>query len=188
MNKKQIHLQKMIEVLGSRYFELTDSPDEHWSPLSSWKGCDLKFVYQVSDKGRLKNNRGELVPGNIDPHGYHSVVLRYADPTIGKNSFIHSLVITAFVGLPPGEMLSPTVQHIDHNPLNNCIDNLEWMELADNCRDAQAIKIRIVDKGEEHIFESKEIASTDYCNKASGYINDCMKLSIPVVNKFSEGK
>lgn len=176
------HINKMISILGHRYFDPFDLEDEIWLPISMWKGFNLRQLYYVSNKGRIKNSENAVVPGSIDPQGYHCVQLQYRDLDNGRHSFVHSLVVNAFTGPPPETMISPTVQHKDHNKLNNSIQNLEWMEMSDNCRDAQAIKVRIIDRECDHLFSSKEEASIIYCKKAGGYINDCMSLSIPVTN------
>ena len=149
----------MHAALGSDYFSLADLPNESWLPLSRWKGHDLKQVYQVSNKGRFKKEDGQIIPGSIDPCGYHVIHLQFADPNVTKNTFAHSLVLTVFRGGPPPSMAVPTVQHIDHSKINNCIDNLEWMEMVSNSRDAQAMKVKIQDNGITYLFDSKEDAS-----------------------------
>ena len=177
---------KMTKVLGDRYFQCEDIEGETWKPLSSWKQSSLRQVYYVSDKGRVKDNEGNILIGSIDDDGYHVVQLQYSDRSTVKHSFVHRLVLPVFLGEPPLTMDHPTVQHKDHNPLNNCLDNLEWMSRSDNCRDAQAIGIKIIDRQVEHIFESKVKASSCYCGKSGGYINDCMKLGIPITNKSGQ--
>ena len=182
---KTAHLDKMFRILGTSYFSSDDLPEEHWLPFSEWKGCALKQVYKVSDKGRIRNQESKPVPGSIDPHGYHTVTLQYVDSSAAKNSFVHSIVLYTFEGKPPEYMGKPTVQHKDHNPLNNSLENLEWMEMSDNSRDgAHNTLIQFIDNVGTHSFRSKEEASVKYCNKASGYIDDCMKLRIPVVDEL----
>lgn len=44
---------------------------------------------------------------------------------------IHRLVATAFIENPEGKK---TVNHKDNNPLNNYVDNLEWMTNKENCQ------------------------------------------------------
>lgn len=48
-----------------------------------------------------------------------------------KEWLVARVVATTFLGVPPEGF---TVNHIDGNRLNNHIDNLEWLSLADNIR------------------------------------------------------
>lgn len=104
---------------------------ENWKDIENYKG-----LYQVSDCGRVKslerdvyNPRGTvirhmeekiLVPC-IDNHGYARVNL-YLNGKM-KTIQTHRLVALAFIPNPENK---PMINHKDENPLNNCVDNLEW--------------------------------------------------------------
>ena len=45
---------------------------------------------------------------------------------------VAKLVLTAFVGTPPDNMVDPTVDHIDHCSINNYYRNLRWLERSVN--------------------------------------------------------
>lgn len=51
-----------------------------------------------------------------------------------KNYAVHRLVLLAFKGRPPSE--SHVARHLDGNPLNNKIENLEWGTPLENYADA----------------------------------------------------
>lgn len=69
----------------------------------------------------------------VDKDGYERVSLASQSGTPRTyTKGIHTLVISTFKGNPPPTMKDPTVNHIDGNTLNNNIDNLEWIERADN--------------------------------------------------------
>lgn len=104
---------------------------ETWKDIEGYEG-----LYQVSDRGRVKSlprkdGRGCPVKERyLKPHtnkrGRKSVIL--SKNGITKKYFVHRLVAGAFLG--PSEL---TVNHIDENPSNNCVENLEYMTVKENC-------------------------------------------------------
>ena len=85
--------------------------------------------YEVSSKGYIRGglrNKSELKAGTDDGRGYLRVSLK----VIRNKPFrMHRLVAMAFLDNP--ENLE-TVDHIDGNTKNNCVCNLQWMNLRDN--------------------------------------------------------
>jgi hypothetical protein len=55
--------------------------------------------------------------------GYPCVAL--SKNAVKKHICVHTLVATTFIGRPISSNLQ--VNHIDSNPLNNCVSNLEWV-------------------------------------------------------------
>lgn len=109
---------------------------EYWKPVVGYEG-----LYEVSDLGRVKSlerwtrcNRGKrkiteaiLAPVS-DKNGYRIVSLG------AKLHKVHRLVMLAFGGaVPPW---SSMVNHIDKNPSNNALSNLEWSNNSHNKRHA----------------------------------------------------
>ena len=92
-----------------------------------WKTIENYDNYQVSNFGRVKSLKGKekiLKPSN-DKDGYQVIGI-YKN---GKQKLfkIHRLVANAFIDNPNN---LPQVNHIDENPSNNHVDNLEWC----NCK------------------------------------------------------
>lgn len=70
---------------------------------------------------------------SVDKYGYLYVHIG------GKNRKVHRLVMDAFVG--PSDL---TVNHKDENKANNCLDNLEYLSVADNLRYGTGMNRRMV--------------------------------------------
>lgn len=91
-----------------------------WKPIVGFPN------YSVSRKGEVVNNRtGRMLKSSINHNGYKSLSLG------AGNSFrVHRLVLSTFSPIDGWEEL--TVNHIDGDKLNNCLNNLEWLTLEDN--------------------------------------------------------
>lgn len=104
--------------------------------LEIWKQIKDYPNYEVSNLGRVKSieryaeNNGGLqhlsekilkIESNIYRRGYCQVHLSKDGKVSTKK--VHRLVAEAFI---PNPNNLPQVNHKDTNPLNNCVDNLEW--------------------------------------------------------------
>lgn len=100
--------------------------------MEQWKQIKDYPHLLISSKGRvwtLTYNR-ELKT-HLTNRGYKRVNLS-KDKAV-KRVHVHRLVAEAFIPNPNGY---DTVDHIDGNKLNNCVDNLQWISRADNIRKA----------------------------------------------------
>lgn len=73
--------------------------------------------YQVSNKGRVKNEKNCILRQEL-VNGHYSLRLRK------KHWRVSIMVCTLFIGPKPSP--THTVDHIDRNPLNNNAENLRW--------------------------------------------------------------
>lgn len=99
---------------------------EVWKDISGYDG-----VYQVSSFGRVKSfkcNRERILKTNTNTI-YFRIGLRKNNVTISKN--IHQLVAIEFLNHKP-DGHKTIVDHIDNNPLNNRIDNLQLISHRNN--------------------------------------------------------
>ena len=83
--------------------------------------------YEVSTQGRVRSlnfkRTGEIKI--MKPHMKKSGYLYINLHKNGKSKYfqVHRLVATMFIPNPDNK---PTVNHIDEDKTNNCVDNLEW--------------------------------------------------------------
>ena len=104
---------------------------EIWKDIPGYEG-----LYQVSNIGRVKSLgrmvkhssggyrtvRERILKPNVDNHGYLQVGLSKNCKI--KTIKIHQLVAIGFLNHKPSGY-NIVVDHIDNNPLNNCVNNLQ---------------------------------------------------------------
>lgn len=106
--------------------------NEQWRSIPGWEG-----QYDVSDRGRVRSWKNYSTPAprilraGVSGDGYLTVRLsRSGDaPTF----HLHRLVLLAFVGPLPDEAVT---RHLDGDPTNNRLDNLQYGTPGENIRDA----------------------------------------------------
>lgn len=115
---------------------------EEWKDVAGYEG-----LYQVSNTGKVRSvdritvcKDGRLLP-NKGRELYFTVskfdekrhLPRYSVQLWKNNKAklfpVHRLVAIAFIPNPEGK---PTVNHINGNPMNNNVDNLEWATYSEN--------------------------------------------------------
>ena len=97
---------------------------EIWLPVKDYEG-----LYEVSSLGRVKSlqpwrgSTERVLKPATDTYGYLKVNL-YKDGKM-KTHFVHRLVAQTFI---PNLLKLPEINHLDENPLNNRVENLEWCD------------------------------------------------------------
>jgi alpha-N-acetylglucosamine transferase len=106
-----------------------------------WKDIpDYEGLYQISNLGRVKSldritrngngnftKKGRILKNIINNKGYYYVHLKKEGSN--KKIYVHRLVAQAFI---PNKNNKEEVNHIDCNPANNKVDNLEWVTHKEN--------------------------------------------------------
>jgi len=87
-----------------------------------WKTIDNFSNYEISSNGSLRNKIKEFILKPRISSGYLVILLKN-DNGYRKSMRIHRLVALTFI---PNEENKQTVNHKDHNKLNNNLSNLEW--------------------------------------------------------------
>lgn len=94
--------------------------------------------YAFTADGRaLSFKRGSLRP--MSP-GKADGIYRCVPLTLNKRSkshLLHRLIARAFIPNPDGK---PQVNHLDRDPSNNAVDNLEWVTASENRRHADRLR------------------------------------------------
>ena len=112
-----------------------NSLNETWKAVKGYEG-----LYEVSDHGRVRSLGRDMVrrdgyryvmPQRILRHwltrGYPTVSLS-RDGKV-KKLYVHRLVASAFLPMIRGKR---EVNHLDVNPQNNLLSNLEWVTPSEN--------------------------------------------------------
>jgi hypothetical protein len=95
---------------------------EIWKNITGYEG-----LYKISSYGRVMGKHKEDLKGWYVNGNYVKVRL-YKD-RVAKDFYVHRLVAKHFLIEIPNKNL---VNHIDHNPMNNNVTNLEWCTQKEN--------------------------------------------------------
>ena len=114
----------MTDRLASRLAEAAKKYGSEWRIIPGYEGYavsrDGRIVSFLQLKLRLKRTR-------FNCQGYDSVGLYQKNSR--KTRLVHGLVLEAFVGpCPAGHQ----ADHIDHNRVNNRLENLRWIPYQEN--------------------------------------------------------
>lgn len=101
----------------------------------------FESLYEVSSEGQVRNSRtGHLL--SLHVNGAEGVA-KYVSVGLWRNNiptykYVHRIVAEAFIPNPENKQY---VNHIDCNPKNNQVSNLEWCTASENMRHAAAMGV-----------------------------------------------
>lgn len=171
-----------------------------------WKDVvDYEGIYEVSNYGRIRTHKNKTT--YTEKHGLRHWKQRYLkdktpkgrDVRIAlwkngesKDFLVHRLVAFAFIPAIKGK---ECINHIDGNPKNNRVENLEWCNHLENNKHAfendlmsTNMKIKLINQlGIEYEFISLSRASK-FLGRNHGYISNKLKQGCNVVFDTSNNK
>ena len=106
---------------------------EIWKDIVGYNG-----LYQISNCGRVKsfhNNSKRILKPKTNNKGYKWVILNLNKIT--QNCLIHRLVAEHFIENPKNYKI---INHIDENPSNNNVSNLEWCTYSQNTMKSSKVR------------------------------------------------
>jgi len=149
-----------------------------------WKAY-VEGHYQASTSGMIRSvdriingphgpgthsRRGEILKQTVNSKGYPTVVICWLGLRVTKS--VHQVIAETFLDNP--EKL-PEVNHIDGNPMNNRVSNLEWISESNNQKHAYSTGLRgngeampLAKLKEENIPEIRELLKQGFNDKIVG--------------------
>jgi hypothetical protein len=151
-----------------------------------WKKNDEYPKYEVSTFGNVRNiETGYILKQNL--RGNYLVIGIFNKLNIQKQIRVHRLVATTFIPNPENKK---TVNHKDHNPLNNNVDNLEWFSQAEQNKHK-----RKTDKNVQSLISSRKIWRADKITGEKLELYQTVRLAarwvfenkLAVIKEFNDG-
>lgn len=100
--------------------------------MEIWKKINDFNDYEISITGLIRRNGVILKPYHNKKNDSH-LKIKLSKNGKRKAFYIHQLVAKTYI---PNPLNLTEVNHIDHNPENNSVTNLEWISHKNNCEDA----------------------------------------------------
>lgn len=184
---KLINGLPLLKILKEYKIFSINSLLEEWKPVVGYEG-----LYEVSNLGRIKSlgneysRKEKILKQRKNKDGYLCVNL-YKEGKM-KFCYVHRLVANAFI---ENTSSLPCVNHIDENPSNNQVDNLEWCTYQYNLNYGTCQQ-RKVEKQSKRVFQYsldgelvKVWQSTAECGR-NGF--DCGNVSSCCLGKLKHYK
>lgn len=158
-----------------------------WKDVPGYEG-----LYQASDTGCVRSVDGKVTSSRrFNERHWNGRVMKGRGDNYQtgkrvslwkggkrKDWLVARIVATTFLGEPPEGY---TVNHKDGNRMNNAVDNLEWLSLADNIRHGfenglyhTQKRVSLQSGGVTWEFRSMAEASEFLC-RSKGYVSGCLK-------------
>lgn len=157
--------------------------------MEQWKFIENSKEYMVSNYGNIKSFKKDKINGQImkqrfEKDGYKRIMISY--PTKRNTYLVHRLVCKAFIENSDNKCC---VNHIDNNPSNNHISNLEWCTYSENLIHAEKqgrLKSTHLKAGNSTAKIMKENKIKDINNfiLSKKYFNDLKIIKLKSINNI----
>lgn len=146
--------------------------------MGDWKRHQKYKDLEGSRDGSVRRVSGK--PLNIDTsNGYARFNITYKDPDTGEKSrdqvYVHRFICDLFKPRPAWDKDEELkIDHIDNNPLNNSVDNLQWLSNSANIKKAgeklntahkrnTPVFVKDLETNTGRRFESSKAVKTEHC-------------------------
>lgn len=155
---------------------MEDLYGEIWVDLKGYEG-----LYQVSNLGRIKSLITKRILKQINnSKGYFSVYI--CNKTKPKKIYIHQLVAICFLNFKPNK-LKKVIDHIDGDPSNNKLNNLQILTHRENI--VKGFKSKVSKSNKRHSYSIQVNGIIIYLGHFDNRI-DAQKKRDEVLNEFNK--
>lgn len=124
--------------------------------------------YSVSTRGRMHNNkRNRAVNPYVDVKKYLRIGYYVNGRIVTK--FLHRVVAEAFIPNPHNRT---TINHIDGDKANNCVENLEWVTQKENMHHAWRLGLKKIETNSGAKLTAEKVAEIRHLRKDGASIKD----------------
>lgn len=110
-----------------------------------WREVKEHQNYEVNNLGEIRHKkRQHILKPRANKGGYQYVSFKIDGKA--KNFAVHRIVANAFIPNPNGYT---EVNHKDYNRMNNCVENLEWVNSSQNKRHAYLKEDNKITRGKQ---------------------------------------
>lgn len=138
-----------------------DLPEDEFIPIeyTHLNGVEIpKDLYEINKLGEVRNVKTNVIykPRDRKENSNYKFTMLYI-PSINKsiNVFFHRLVAFTFL-INPDQNTYNVVNHIDHNPENNNLSNLEWVTTARNSDVSSGMRTKSSRKLTEYVAKDEK--------------------------------
>jgi hypothetical protein len=159
--------------------------EEIWKAIPDYQGYEISSFGNVRTRNKITVSamgkrcwKDRTLKLKTDRDGYKRISLWSSGTQ--KDWLIHRLVAKAFLESQPGKDI---INHIDGNPSNNHVDNLEWTDYQGNLlhayehglnKEPNKVILFNVEREEFHYFRSFSTASL-FLKRNKGYLSSVLK-------------